>query len=77
MNQKMLAIAVIVAAAALTGIFSTTIMAAYASDGDSSETNADQHVKQKNTGTGDSANFNCAQNLINAGVGDNECEFED
>jgi hypothetical protein len=77
MNQKMRAIAVIVAAAALTGIFSTTIMAAYASDGDSSETNTDQHVKQKNTGTGDSANFNCAQNLIKAGVGDNECEFED
>ena len=35
MNQKMLAIAAIVTAAALTGIFSTTPMAAYAGgDGD-------------------------------------------
>ena len=77
MNQKMLAIAAIVTAAALTGIFSTTPMSAYASDGDSSETNTDQDLKQKNTGTGDSTNFNCGQNLIKAGVGEQECEFED
>jgi hypothetical protein len=76
MNQKMLAIAAIITAAALTGIFSTAPMAAYA-DGDESETNTDQSIKQKNVGSGDSANFNCAQNLIKAGVGDNECEFED
>jgi hypothetical protein len=36
-----------------------------------------QSVKQKNTGSGDSANFNCGENLIKAGVGENECEFED
>ena len=77
MNQKMLAIAAIVTAAALTGIFSTTTMLAYASDGDSSITNTDQHVKQKNTGSGDSANFNCGENLIKAGVDEQECEFED
>jgi hypothetical protein len=77
MNQKLLAIAVIVTAAAMTGIFSTSPMAAYASDGDSSETNTDQDLKQKNTGTGDSTNFNCGQNLIKAGVGEQECEFED
>ncbi|MGB8132579.1 MAG: hypothetical protein WCE99_00170 [Nitrososphaeraceae archaeon] len=77
MNQKLLAIAAIVTAAALIGIFSTTPMAAYASDGDSSETNTDQDLKQKNTGTGDSTNFNCGQNLIKAGVGEQECEFED
>jgi hypothetical protein len=77
MNQKLLAIVGIVTAAALTGIFSTTPMAAYASDGDSSETNTDQDLKQKNTGTGDSTNFNCGQNLIKAGVGEQECEFED
>jgi hypothetical protein len=77
MNQKLLAIAAIVTAAALTGILSTTPMAAYASDGDSSETNTDQDLKQKNTGTGDSTNFNCGQNLIKAGVGEQECEFED
>jgi hypothetical protein len=78
MNQKMLAIAAIITAAALTGIFSTTPMAAYAGgDGDESETNTDQSVKQKNTGSGDSANFNCGENLIKAGVDEQECEFED
>jgi hypothetical protein len=77
MNQKMLTIAAIVTAAALTGIFSTSPMAAYAADGDSSETSTDQSVKQKNTGSGDSANFNCGENLIKAGVDDQECEFED
>jgi hypothetical protein len=78
MNQKMLAIAAIITAAALTGIFSTVPMAAYAGgDGDESETNTDQHVKQKNTGSGDSANFNCGENLIKAGVDEQECEFED
>ena len=60
MNQKMLAIAAIITAA-LTGIFSTTPMAAYAGDGESSETSTDQSVKQKNTGSGDSANFNCGK----------------
>jgi len=79
MNQKMLAIAAIITAAALTGIFSTAPMAAYAGGdgGDESETSTDQHVKQKNTGSGDSANFNCGENLIKAGVDEQECEFED
>jgi hypothetical protein len=77
MNQKMLAIAAIVTAAALTGIFSTSPLAAYADGGDESETSTDQSVKQKNIGSGDSANFNCGQNLIKAGVDDQECEFED
>jgi hypothetical protein len=77
MNQKMLAIAAIITAAALTGIFSTAPMAAYAGDGDSSETSTDQSVKQKNIGSGDSANFNCGENLIKAGVDEQECEFED
>jgi hypothetical protein len=78
MNHKMLAIAAIVTPAVLTGIFSTTPMAAYAGgDGDESETSTDQSIKQKNTGSGDSHNFNCAQNLIKAGVDEQECEFED
>ena len=77
MNQKMLTIAAIVTAAALTGIFSTSPMAVYAGDGDSSETSTDQSVKQKNTGSGDSANFNCGENLIKAGVDEQECEWED
>jgi hypothetical protein len=45
--------------------------------GDTSTTSTDQSVKQKNTGSGDSANFNCGENLIEAGVDDQECEFED
>jgi hypothetical protein len=66
-----------VPAAALTGLFATSPLA-YAEDrgGDSSETSTDQSVKQKNTGSGDSANFNCGENLIKAGA-DQECEFED
>jgi len=35
---------------------------------DSSDTNTDQDMKQKNTGTGDSANFNCGENLIDSTV---------
>ena len=77
MNQKMLAIAAIVTAAVLTGIFSTTPLAAYAGDGDSSETSTDQSVKQKNTGSGESHNSNCGQNLIKSGVEDQECDLED
>jgi hypothetical protein len=70
MNQRMSAIAALVTAAALTGIFSTTPMAVYA---DESETNTDQSVKQKNVGSGDSVNFNCGENLIKAGVGEQAC----
>ncbi len=72
----MLTIAAIVTAAALTGLFATSPLA-YAEGGDESETSTDQSVKQKNTGSGDSANFNCGENLIKAGVDDQECEFED
>jgi hypothetical protein len=76
MNQKTIAIAAVLMAAALTGLLATSPLA-YAEDGDESETKTDQSVKQKNTGSGDSANFNCGENLIKAGVGDQECEFED
>ena len=77
MNQKMLAIAAIITAAALTGIFSATPMAAYAGGGDESETSTDQSVKQKNTGSGESFNANCGQNLYKSGVEDQECDLED
>ena len=76
MNQKMLLIAAILTAAALTGILSTAPMTVYA-DSDESETSTDQSVKQKNTGSGDSLNFNCGQNLIKAGVGEQACGQED
>ena len=45
-----------------TGIFSTS---AYATDGgDESETNTEQEIKQKNVGSSESTNNNCALNSI-------------
>jgi hypothetical protein len=38
------------------------------SDSDESETNADQRLKQKNLGSGESDNFNCGENLIDSAV---------
>ena len=72
----MLPIAAILTAAVLTGILSTAPMTVYA-DSDESETSADQSVKQKNTGSDDSLNFNCGQNLIKAGVGEQACGQEE
>ena len=83
MNQKSFIIAAILAAAALS-VIATPL--AYAQDateeedpatGDVSATATGQNVQQKNTGSGESTNFNCGQNLIKAGVEDQECEFED
>jgi hypothetical protein len=76
MNQKTNAIAAVLMAAVLTGLFAASPLA-YAEGGDESTTETDQSVKQKNTGSGDSANFNCGENLIEAGVDEQECEFED
>ena len=58
----------------MTGILSTAPMTVYA---DESETSTDQSVKQKNVGSGDSLNFNCGQNLIKAGVGEQACGQEE
>ena len=74
MNQNMLPVAAIMVAAALTGILVAAPMTVYA---DETETSTDQSVKQKNTGSGDSLNFNCGQNLIKAGVGEQACGQED
>jgi hypothetical protein len=80
MNQKSFIVAAILAAAALSAIATPL---AFAQDmgeedpgkGDTSETSTDQNVKQKNTGSDESKNFNCGENLIKAGVEDQECEF--
>ena len=72
MNQKSFIIAAILAATALS-VIATPL--AYAQD--TSETSTDQDVKQKNIGSGESTNFNCGENLIKAGVEDQECDFED
>jgi hypothetical protein len=82
MNQKSFVIAAILAATVLS-VIATPL--AYAQDmpdettraGDTSTTSTDQNVKQKSTGSGESRNFNCGENLIKAGVEDQECEFED
>jgi hypothetical protein len=63
MNQRTIAIAAVLMAAALTAIFTTPL--AYA---DESETSTDQEVKQKNVGSGDSNNNNCAENQIDSGA---------
>ena len=68
MNQRTIAIAAVLMAAALTGLFATSPLAYAGGDGDESETSTDQSVKQKNTGSGDSQNNNCGQNLIKAGA---------
>jgi hypothetical protein len=62
MNKSFVLVAVL-AAAALTGIFSTNPMA-FAQD--ESETNTEQEIKQKNVGSGESTNTNCAQNTIDS-----------
>jgi hypothetical protein len=64
MNKSYVLVAVLTAAA-LTGIFSSTPMAVYAFEGgDESETNTEQEIKQKNVGSGESTNNNCALNSI-------------
>jgi hypothetical protein len=86
MNQKSFIMAAILAAAALSVIATPTVFAQAGAPmdgeedprtGDTSTTSTDQNVKQKNTGSGESTNFNCGENLIKAGVEDEECDFED
>jgi anionic cell wall polymer biosynthesis LytR-Cps2A-Psr (LCP) family protein len=64
--NKTLAIATVLMSAALTGIFSTSAYATY-EGGDESETNTEQDIKQKNVGSGESTNNNCAVNSIDSG----------
>jgi hypothetical protein len=68
-------IAAIVTAATLMGIISTTPLAAYASDIDSGETNIDQGLRPENSGSGESDNINCVEQLIEASVDEEECDL--
>ena len=64
--KTLLTIAAVLTAAALTGVFTTSV---YATDGgDESETNTEQKLKQKNVGSGESTNFNCGENDIKSGL---------
>ena len=69
MNKK-LAIATVLMAAALTGILSTSPLA-FAQD--ESETNTEQEIKQKNIGSGESTNNNCALNSIDSAAATVAC----
>ena len=75
MNNKVV-IASVLMAAALTGILSTNPMAVYATSdgGDESETNTEQEIKQKNVGSGESTNNNCALNSIDSAAATVACE---
>jgi hypothetical protein len=73
MDHRTIAIAAVLMAAASTGIFTTSPLA-YA---DESETSTDQETNQKNVGSGNSNNNNCAENEIDSWVtaaGDTECQ---
>ena len=59
--NKELVVASVLLAAAITGILSTNQIA-FAQD--ESETNTEQEIKQKNVGSGESTNNNCALNSI-------------
>jgi hypothetical protein len=67
---KTIAIATVLMAAALTGILTTNPIA-FAQD--ESETNTEQEIKQKNVGSGESTNNNCALNSIDSAVAEVEC----
>jgi uncharacterized low-complexity protein len=68
MNQKTIAIAAVLAAAMLTGIFATPM--AYADD---SETSTEQELKQSNVGSGKSTNENCGSNSIDSFIDATVC----
>ena len=57
-------------AAAITGILSTNQIA-FAQD--ESETNTEQEIKQKNVGSGESTNNNCALNSIDSAAATVAC----
>ena len=70
--NKTLAIATVLMASALTGILSTNPIA-FAQD--ESETNTEQEIRQKNVGSGESTNNNCALNSIDSAAATVACPF--
>ena len=66
MNKSFVLVAVL-AAAALTGIFSSIMMAVYGFEGgDESETNTEQEIKQMNVESGESIDGYLGINLIDS-----------
>ena len=72
MNQKTIAMAAVLAAAMIAGIFATPM--AYA---DESETETEQELKQSNVGSGESTNTNCGSNSINSAIAITLCPGAD
>lgn len=68
MNQMSFIVAAILAATVLTAIATPMAFA------DESETSTDQKLKQKNVGSGDAEQNNCAEQLIKAGASNN-CRY--
>ena len=72
MNQKTIAMAAVLAAGMIAGIFATPM--AYA---DESETSTEQELKQKNIGSGASTNTNCGSNSIDSAIAITLCPGAD
>jgi hypothetical protein len=72
MYKKSIAITAVLAVSVLAVVAITTPFA-YASRGDSSETETEQKLKQENVGSGESTNFNCGRNVISSAVGLTTC----
>jgi hypothetical protein len=68
--NKTLAITTVLLAVTLAGILSTNSVA-FAQD--DSETNTEQEIKQKNVGSGESTNNNCALNSIDSAAATVAC----
>jgi hypothetical protein len=68
MYKKSIAMTAVLAASILAVVAITTPFA-YASNGDSSETETEQELKQKNVGSGESTNDNCGTNSIDGFLG--------
>jgi uncharacterized membrane protein len=69
MYKKSIAMTAVLAASILSVVAITTPMAF----ADESETETEQEIKQKNVGSGESVNDNCAQNLIDSAGGFTTC----
>ena len=72
MNQKTIAMAAVLAAAMIGGLFASPM--AYA---DESETSTEQELKQNNVGSGASTNTNCGSNSINTAIAITLCPGAD
>jgi hypothetical protein len=72
MYKKSIAMTAVLAASILAVVAITTPFAD-ASRGDSSETETEQELKQKNVGSGESVNNNCGQNLIDSALAATTC----